>query len=95
MTAEERRGWRKLSVRYATVDPSGLNAVNVGSLEVGFQHTCGKPVGALPEFAKINNAAYWDYQRDKIYIRSNPSLRKAVKRKRRNSRRSLPGQHDR
>lgn len=69
---------------------SGLDAVDVDSLEVGSQQTFGKFVGALPEFAKINDAAYWDYQRDKIYIRSNPSLRGAAKRKRRNSRRSLP-----
>ncbi len=69
---------------------SGLDAVDVGSLEVGFQLPWGKFVGALPEFEKINDAAYWDYQRDKIYIRSNSSLRRAAKRKRRNSRRSLP-----
>jgi hypothetical protein len=47
-------------------------------------------VSALPEFAKINDAAYWDYQRDKIYVRSNASLRGAAKRKRRNSHRALP-----
>jgi predicted RecB family nuclease len=69
---------------------SGLDAVDVGSLEVEFHHTFGKFVGTLPEFAKINDAAYWDYQRDKIYIRSNPSLQKSAKRKRRNSHHSLP-----
>ena len=77
-------------VRICAGGPSGLDAVDVGSLDVGFQHTLGKFDGALPEFAKINDAAYWDYQRDKIYIRSNPSLRRAAKRKRRNSRRALP-----
>ena len=66
------------------------DAVDVASLEVGFQHTFGKFVGVLPEFAKINDAAYWDYQRNKIYIRSNPSLRRAAKQKRRNSGRTLP-----
>ncbi len=69
---------------------SGLDAVDVASLEVGFQHTFGNFVAALPEFAKINDAAYWDYQRDKIYIRSNLSLRGAAKQKRRNRRRTLP-----
>ena len=69
---------------------SGLNAVDVGSLDVGFQHTWGRFVGALPEFAKINDAAYWDYQRDKIYIRSNRSLRRAAERKRTKSRPTLP-----
>ena len=60
-------------VRICAGGASGIDAVDVGSLEVGFQHTFGKFVGALPEFAKINDAAYWDYQRDKIYIRSLPS----------------------
>jgi hypothetical protein len=32
---------------------SGLDAVDVGSLEVGFQRTFGKFDGALPEFAKV------------------------------------------
>jgi transposase len=68
---------------------SGVDVVDVGSLEVGFQRTFGKFHSALPDFAKINDAAYWDYQRDRIYIRSNPYLRRAAKRKRRNSRRSL------
>ena len=68
---------------------SDLDAVDVDSLEAGPQHTWGKFVAALPEFAKINDAAYWDYQRDKIYVRSNPSLRRVAKRKRRNSCRSL------
>ena len=77
-------------VRICAGGASGLNAVDVGSLDVGFQHTWGKLDCALPEFEKINNAAYWDYQRDKIYIRSNPSLRRAAKRKRRISRRALP-----
>ena len=76
-------------VRICGGGASGLDAVDVGSLEVGFQHTFGKFDSALPEFAKINNAAYWDYQRDRIYIRSNPYLRRASKRKCRDSRRSL------
>ena len=77
-------------VRICAGGASDVDAVDVASLEVGFQHTFGKFVGVLPEFAKINDAAYWDYQRDKIYIRSNPSLRGAAKKKRRNSRRTLP-----
>jgi predicted RecB family nuclease len=77
-------------VRICAGGVSSLGAVDVGSLEVGFQWTFGKFDSALPEFAKINDAAYWDYQRDRIYIRSNPYLRKAAKRKRRENRRSLP-----
>lgn len=77
-------------VRICSGGQSDLDAVDIGSLDVSFQHNWGRFVGALPELAKINDAAYWDYQRDKIYVRSNPSLGGAAKRKRRNSRRTLP-----
>jgi hypothetical protein len=43
-------------VRICGGGASGLDAVNVGSLEVGFQRTFGKFESALPEFAKINDA---------------------------------------
>jgi predicted RecB family nuclease len=58
--------------------PKKVEAVNVGSLEVGFQRTFGKFPSALPEFEKINTAAYWDYQRSKVYIRSDKSLRRSI-----------------
>jgi predicted RecB family nuclease len=55
-----------------------LQTVNVGSLEVGFQRTFGKFPSALPEFEKINVAAYWDYQRSKVYVRSDRAIRRSV-----------------
>jgi hypothetical protein len=58
---------------------SGLDAVDVGSLEVGFQRTFGKFDGALPEFAKVNDAAYWDYQRSKVYARTDRTIRRTVR----------------
>ena len=61
---------------------SGLNAVDVGSLEVGFQRTYGKLDCALPEFEKINNAAYWDYQRSKVYARTDKAIRRIVRKSR-------------
>ena len=57
---------------------SGINAVAVGSLEVGFQRTFGKFESALPEFTKINNAAYWDYQRSKVYTRTDKTIKRVV-----------------
>ncbi len=62
---------------------SGLNAVNVGSLEVGFQRTYGKLDCALPEFEKINKAAYWDYQRSKVYARTDKTIRQTVQKSQR------------
>jgi hypothetical protein len=56
-----------------------LEAVNVSSLEVGFQPTFGKFAAVLPEFAKINSAAYWDYQRSKVYIRTDKKIRQSIK----------------
>ena len=90
MTAERLRWWRPPSCAYATGGTSTLNAINVASLEVEPQGTFGRFVGALPEFEKINNAAYWDYQHDKIFVRSNPLLKKAIKRRSRTKRRVLP-----
>jgi predicted RecB family nuclease len=55
-----------------------LEIVNVGSLEVSFQRTFGKFPSALPEFEKINTAAYWDYQRSKVYVRSDKTIRRSV-----------------
>jgi predicted RecB family nuclease len=57
---------------------SSLDMVDVSSLEVGFQRTFGKFDSALPEFAKINDAAYWDYQRSKVYARTNKVIRRIV-----------------
>ena len=57
---------------------SGLDAVDISSLEVDFQRTFGKFDSALPEFEKINNAAYWDYQRSKVYARTDKTIRRTV-----------------
>jgi predicted RecB family nuclease len=56
-----------------------LNAVNVSALEVGFQRTFGKFSSVLPDFEKINAAAYWDYQRSKVYVRTDKFVRQSVK----------------
>ena len=55
-----------------------LETVNVASLELGFQRTFGKFPSALPEFEKINAAAYWDYQRSKVYVRTDKTIRRSV-----------------
>ncbi len=55
-----------------------LETVNVASHELGFQRTFGKFPSALPEFEKINAAAYWDYQRSKVYVRTDKTIRRSV-----------------
>ena len=54
---------------------SSVSFVNVSTLEVPYQRTFGPFAGALPDFHKINNAAYWDYQREKVFVRTIKRLR--------------------
>jgi hypothetical protein len=46
-----------------------LDYVDVASLEVPYHQTFGKFPAATPEFQKINQAAYWDYQRERVFVR--------------------------
>lgn len=64
--------------RICAAGPSAPDLVDVGSLEVRFQRTFGKFDSALPEFAKINDAAYWDYQRSKVFVRTDKGVRRTV-----------------
>jgi len=41
----------------------------------------GRAESEIPEWNYINECAYFDYQRDRVYIRTNPVLRKIVNRK--------------
>jgi hypothetical protein len=43
----------------------------------------GPPEFAVPEFRQINEAAYWDYQRSKVYVRSSTRMRHLLKKLRR------------
>jgi predicted RecB family nuclease len=45
------------------------------SLQTG-RREYGTPTFALPDFEHINKAAYFDYQRDKVFLRTNTTLRK-------------------
>ena len=65
---------------------SAPDSVNVKSLEVGFQRTFGKFDSALPEFAKINNAAYWNYQRSKVFVRTDKAVQRIVQKSERHYR---------
>jgi predicted RecB family nuclease len=44
----------------------------------------------MPELEYINHAAYWSYQRSKIYLRSSKQLKRASRKKIRNSPKALP-----
>src|SRR3954463_331669 len=36
-------------------------------------------ISVLPEFERINAAAYWDYQRSKVYVRSSKTVRRSIR----------------
>ena len=52
------------------------NIVDVTKLKREYPHRFGKIDFALPEFQQINDAAYWDHQREKVYVRSSKRLEK-------------------
>ena len=49
------------------------------SLKREYPQRFGEVEFALPEFQRINEAAYWDYQRNKVYIRSNQRLKRLTR----------------
>jgi hypothetical protein len=50
--------------------------VNADALKREYPQRFGDVDFVLPEFRTINKAAYWDYQRSKVYVRSNKALRR-------------------
>src|SRR5579863_2393998 len=50
--------------------------VNVDSLKREYPQRFGEVEFLLPEFQRINEASYWDYQRNRVYVRSNQRLRR-------------------
>lgn len=55
------------------------DVINVSSMKREFPQRFGPIEFVLPEFRQINEAAYWDYQRAKVYVRSNESLKRVQK----------------
>ncbi len=63
--------------------PQNGNPVFVtASLSSGFSHPDWRKFeGALPELDRINDAAQWDYQQDRIYLRTKEYSRRRVKKR--------------
>jgi predicted RecB family nuclease len=59
--------------------PRDDNIVHTDSLSRRSAYHWGEESFSLPEFEKINQSAYWNYQRDKIYVRSNPRLKRLAR----------------
>lgn len=59
--------------------PRDDNIVHTDSLRRRSAYHWGEKNFSVPEFEKINQSAYWNYQRDKIYVRSNPRLKRLTR----------------
>ena len=67
----------------------GTEIIHTDTLKGRYPYSWGKIEFSLPELNYINKCAYWDYQRDKIYIRSNPILKRVARRKSRKCKTNL------
>jgi predicted RecB family nuclease len=66
--------------RNEPIKSDGDNVVHTDSLRQRSAYHWGEESFSMPEFEKINQSAYWNYQRDKIYVRSNPRLKRLTRR---------------
>jgi hypothetical protein len=73
----------------SSAQPDALS-VNVNSLEPDSMLRFGPLQYALPAFKAINEAAYWDYQRNRVYVRTSECLRRLSRHHGRQKERPLP-----
>jgi len=66
------------------------NMIHTDSIKRESPHHLGRNEFALPELGYINQSAYWDYQRDKIYIRSSRQLKLTSRKVSRSRNKTLP-----
>ena len=68
---------------------AGPTLASTEDLQTGRWFRFGKTKFFCPELDHINKCAYSDYQREKVYVRTCPAVRKSLGRKRRAARRHL------
>jgi transposase-like protein len=64
--------------------------IHTNSLKRESPHHLGRNKFSIPELERINQSAYWDYQRDKVYIRTSQQLKLALRRVSRSRDNALP-----
>jgi predicted RecB family nuclease len=74
--------------REVTTVATSVNTNSLGCNE--YQPQFGALQYALPGFEPINKAAYWDYQRARVYIRSNQRLKQSLKKQQKAAQSSRP-----
>jgi predicted RecB family nuclease len=75
--------------RVSIPTPSGLAIASVEDLQEVGSFRFGKTQFFCPELAHINKCAYSNYQREKVYLRTSPAVRKSLRRKQRVARKRL------
>ncbi len=64
-----------------TGNPSLGEIVNTAKLKREHPYGFKRNTFALPELNTINDAAYWDYQRERVYVKSNVKVKHALSRR--------------
>lgn len=72
------------------ITPKDDSIVHVASLKREYPQRFGRIDFTLPELASINQAAYWDYQREKIYVRSSQRIKRVSRQATRGRAKALP-----
>jgi predicted RecB family nuclease len=70
--------------------PEDHNIVHTDSLKRENPHRLGQFDSSVPELNYINRAAYWDYQREKIYVRSSGRLKRVSRKSAKGRAKALP-----
>jgi predicted RecB family nuclease len=69
--------------RAPTPGQAGPAVASVQDMPQAGKYRSGKTEFFCPELAHINKCAYADYQRDKVYLRTSPAMRRSLRRKQR------------
>ena len=70
--------------------PQGIPIAWADEVAPSSRHQWGRPRFVLQDFDHVNRCAYFDYQRDKVFIRTNAAVRQACLRQRRRKKRAKP-----
>jgi predicted RecB family nuclease len=62
----------------SAVKNSNENISQVADIKQQSLYKFGKTGYIIPEFEKINDYAYFDYQRDKVYLKTHPNIKKKL-----------------
>jgi predicted RecB family nuclease len=74
---------RDLAADVPPADDARPGVAGVEDIKVPRGHKFCDTEYVLPDFARVSKCAYFDYQRDKVLVRTSPAVRKAVRRQER------------